>query len=130
MSFAIVLLRFSCVGRRETRTRETLDRSSLLMSSTPLRMSPNLVRFTMACSVVVTIPSLRRACEDCLNRIVGGAFVDRVYHGDELLDCVSVVHATPLENSQTLVRFSDSIQRRQEGCADGVTYLLTNIYNS
>ena len=56
--------------------------------------------------------------------------MDRVYLGDELLDCVSVVHATPLDNSQTLVRFSDSIQRRQEGCADGVTYLLTNIYNS
>ena len=78
----------------------------------------------MACSVMVTIPSLRRACEDCLHRIIGGALVDRVYHGDELLDCVSVVHATPL------VRFSNSIQRRQEGCADGVTYLLTNIYNS
>ena len=92
-------------------------------------MSPNQIRFTMACSVVVTNPRLRRADEDCLNRTVGGALVDRVYHGDELLDCVSVVHATPLENSQTLVCFSDSIQRRQEGCADGVTYLLTNIYN-
>ena len=50
---------------------------------------PNQVRFKMACSVVVTIPRLRRVCEDCLNRIVGGALVDRVYHGDELLDRVS-----------------------------------------
>ena len=53
----------------------------------------------MVCSVVVTIPRLRRTCEDSLNRIVGGALVDRVYHGDELFDCVSVVHATPLGNS-------------------------------
>ena len=67
--------------------------------STPLRMNPNQVGFTMVCSVVVTIPRLRRTCEDSLNRIVGGALVDRVYHGDELLDCVSVVHATPLGNS-------------------------------
>lgn len=98
--------------------------------STSLRMNPNQVRFTMACSFVVTIPTLRRACEDCLNRIIGDALVDRVYHSDELLDCVSVVHAIPLQNSQTLVRFSNSIQHRSEGCADGVTYLSTNVYNS
>jgi len=72
-------------------------------------MIPNQVRFKMACSFVVTITRLRRACEDCLNRIIGDALVDRVYHSDELFDCVSVVHATPLQNSRTLVRFSNSI---------------------
>jgi hypothetical protein len=74
-------------------------------------MSPNQIRFTMACSVVVTNPRLRRADEDCLNRTVGGALVDRVYHGDELLDCVSVVHATPVEFVE-FSTLSDSIQHR------------------
>ena len=58
------------------------------------------IRFaSIACSVVLTISSLRRACEDFLDCIVGGTIVDRVYRGDELLDRVSVVHATPLGHS-------------------------------
>ena len=36
---AIVLLPFSCVGRQETRTRETLGRSSLLKSFFPPSVS-------------------------------------------------------------------------------------------
>jgi hypothetical protein len=64
-------------------------------------MNPNQVRFATARSVVVTI--LRRACEDCPHRILGSALVDCVYRGDELLDGVSLVHATPLGNSYNSV---------------------------
>ena len=47
----------------------------------------------MARCTVVTILRLRPTREGCLERLVGGALVDHVYRGDELVDRVSVVHA-------------------------------------
>jgi hypothetical protein len=66
----------------------------------------------MACSVVVTIPMLRRVCEDWLDRVAGAALADPVDRGNELLDRVSLIHLTPSQVFLDSVRLLDFIERR------------------
>ena len=71
----------------------------------------NQVHSKMPCCVLLTIPRPRLVREDCLDRVVGAALVDRVHRGGELLDRISIMHVA-LSGILESVRLWDLIQRR------------------